>query len=62
MKVLAVNPGTVYQSGTQWACFFILETTQSKVEKHLHGYPSANAAKQAMREAVHAMRKKHLVR
>jgi hypothetical protein len=63
MKVKAINPGRVYppiQSKNTWtySIEYVYPTGAHIVSAGIN-YPSANAAKQAMREEVSRLRRKH---
>lgn len=57
-KVRSINPGTVYQAGRQWK-YTVRYDGHAFASYEV--YDTANAAKQAMREEVARLRKKHCV-
>lgn len=57
MKVTSINPGGTFQREGKWAFYYFINADKREVFYPLH--KSSNAAKQAMRELVYNLRRKH---
>lgn len=57
MKVTSVNPGGTFQYQGKWCYYYFVNGNKTEVVNP--SYDSSNAAKQAMRQEVHLLRRQH---